>query len=427
MRNAINREATDIHIEPVDGGGRVRLRIDGSLVEVESLVRPFLLRQICTWLKVQADVDITEMRKPLDGKMMLARMVEGKRYDVDVRFSSIPTIYGEKVVLRLLDKSKQDERYEKKGGLEGLFPPERAGMQLYEGFVDALSFDNGIVLVTGPTGCGKTTTLNASLRYILEHDYNTSNIVTIEDPVEYTLKGANQIQTNDMAGLTFASALRAILRQDPDIVLVGEIRDEETASVAVQAALTGHLILSTLHTNDAIGCVDRLLDLKVSPFLIGSTVRLFQAQRLVKLLCPWVSGEEQGCSIRLSEKATEDKVRHSRLARYIDRFSGKTIRRANDAGCAVCGSQSRGYKGRRAVMEVIPMKPELRSAIQTKCPRDEMLKIAKEYCNLRSMVEYGLDLLLADANRPLLSQGGRESEISMTDLSEVEDLELGDN
>ncbi len=424
LRNAINRDATDIHIEPVEGGGRVRLRIDGSLVEAEASVRPYLLRQICSWLKVQADVDITEMRRPLDGKMMLARMVDGKRFDVDVRFSSIPTIYGEKVVLRLLDKSKQDERYEKQGGLEGLFPPDRNGKWLYSFFEEALRYDNGIVLVTGPTGCGKTTTLNASLRYILENDHNQSNIVTVEDPVEYTMKGANQVQTNDLAGLTFANALRSILRQDPDIVLVGEIRDEETASVAVQAALTGHLILSTLHTNDAVGCVERLADLKVSPFLVGSTVRLFQAQRLIKLLCPWKSEKEPGCSVALSKEAARQRILRSRLARYIDRFAGKGIRMANEAGCPSCGSQSHGYKGRRAVMEVIPMRPELRAAIQAGCPRDELMKLARAHCGLRSMVECGLDLLVEDSESGP-PESGRV--YPRTDVPQVEDLEMGDS
>jgi type IV pilus assembly protein PilB len=411
LRNAINRGATDIHIEPVEGGGRVRLRIDGLLVESEPFVKSSLLRQVISWLKVQADVDITEQRRALDGKMKLARNVDHRRYEVDVRYSSIPTIYGEKVVLRLLDKSKQADKYAREGGLRGVFPPGRDGDGLYAAFVEALGFDNGIVLVTGPTGCGKTTTLNTSLRHLLERYGKTMNIVTIEDPVEYTVPGSNQIQTNDLAGLTFASALRAILRQDPDIVLVGEIRDAETANVAVQAALTGHLILSTLHTNDAIGCVERLADLGVSPFLVGSTVRLFQAQRLIRLLCPGESPPPgvQGCSVRLSEEETLRQVLASRLAPYARRFEGRYAWEADkDGGCEWC--ESMGYKGRRAVMEVIPMRPALRSAIQKGVPRDELLAVARKECGLRSMVDCGIDLILA----------------GKTDLLQVEELEMGD-
>lgn len=412
LRNAINRGATDIHIEPVEGGGRVRLRIDGLLVESEPFVKSSLLRQVISWLKVQADVDITEQRRSLDGKMKLVRSVDRKRYEVDVRYSSIPTIYGEKVVLRLLDKSKQADKYSREGGLRGVFPPGADGQGLYDTFLEALSYDNGIVLVTGPTGCGKTTTLNTSLRNLLERYGKTMNIVTIEDPVEYTVPGANQVQTNDLAELTFANALRSILRQDPDIVLVGEIRDAETANVAVQASLTGHLILSTLHTNDAIGCVERLTDLGVSSFLIGSTVRLFQAQRLIRLLCPGETPPHgvSGCAVRLSDEETMRQVLASRLAPYAARFEGKYVWEADkDGGCEWC--ESMGYKGRRAVMEVIPMRPALRASIQRSVPRDELLTVARKECGLRSMVDSGIDLLLS----------------GKTGLIQVEELEMGDS
>ncbi len=411
LRTAINHGATDIHIEPAEGGGRVRLRRDGVLVESEPYVGAPLMRQIVSWLKVQADVDITEQRRPLDGKLKLARIVRGKTYEVDVRFSSIPTVYGEKVVLRLLDKSKQAEKYQREHGLRGVFPPDDEGRELYTDFAEAMNYGNGIILVTGPTGCGKTTTLNTALRHLLEQHGNTMNIVTVEDPVEYTVPGANQIQTNDMAQMTFANALRAILRQDPDIVLVGEIRDAETANVAVQASLTGHLILSTLHTNDSIGCVERLVDLGVSRFLIGSTVRLFQAQRLIRLLCP---GENpppgvSGCSVQLSEEETMREVQASRLSPYASRFEGKRVWEANkDDRCAYC--EAMGYKGRRAVMEVIPMRPPLRAAIQKSLTRDELLSVARDACGLRSMVDCGIDLLLA----------------GKTDIAQVEELELGD-
>jgi type II secretory ATPase GspE/PulE/Tfp pilus assembly ATPase PilB-like protein len=411
LRNAINRGATDIHIEPVEGGGRVRVRIDGLLLESEPFVKSSLLRQVISWLKVQADVDITEQRHALDGKMKLKRHVNGKLFEVDVRYSSIPTIYGEKVVLRLLDKSKQADKYTREGGLRGVFPPHEEGSALYAAFVEAQRYSSGIVLVTGPTGCGKTTTLNTSLRYLLEKHGKTLNIVTIEDPVEYTVPGANQIQTNELADMTFANSLRAILRQYPDIVLVGEIRDSETANVAVQASLTGHMILSTLHTNDAIGCIERLIDLGVSRFLIGSTVRLLQAQRLIRLLCPGENppNNVKGCAVRISEEESMRQILASRLAPYAERFQGRSLLESDtDVGCEWC--EGMGYKGRRAVMEVIPMRPALRSAIQKGLTRDELLAVAKAHCGLRSMVECGLDLLLS----------------GMTDISQVEELELGD-
>ena len=398
LRTAINRDATDIHIEPIENGGRVRLRIDGRLEESEPFIATTILRQVISWIKVQADVDITEQRKALDGKMKLARNVRGTRYEVDVRYSSIPTIHGEKVVLRLLDKSKQERRYEQ-GKLRGVFPPGSEGDVLYTKFEDAVRYDNGIVLVTGPTGSGKTTTLNTALRHLLDVYRDTLNIVTVEDPVEYTIAGANQVQTNDQAELTFANALRSLLRQDPDIILVGEIRDAETASIAVQASLTGHLILSTLHTNDAIGCVERLADLGVSRFLIGSTVRLFQAQRLIRLLC-------KECRIPQNTVETQGLIHQSRLDGWVIPAEGQCIHKANTAGlCEVCSGK--GYKGRQAVMEVIPMTAALRMAIQKNSTRQEMLQVASaRECGFRPMVQTGVDLMFR----------------GMTDIPEVEDL-----
>lgn len=402
LRDAINLDATDIHIEPKEGGGRVRVRIDGLLEETEPFVPNSVLRQVVSWIKVQADVDITDQRRALDGKMKLARTMRGKRFEIDVRYSSIPTIHGEKVVLRLLDKSKQEERFQK-GKLQGIFPAGVLGNALYQKFEQSIRFDNGIVLVTGPTGCGKTTTLNTSLRHLLDLHENRLNIVTIEDPVEYTIVGANQVQTNDLAGMTFANSLRSILRQDPDIVLVGEIRDAETASVAVQSALTGHLILTTLHTNDAVGCIERLSDFGISRFLIASTVRLFQAQRLIRLLCPT-------CSQELSIEEALLEVKASRLEPYYNRFIDRSFRKPKSIKSRVCENcADKGYKGRQTVMEVMPMSPQLRVAIQNNCIRDDLLDVAKNTCDYHPMLDCGINLLLD----------------GLTGLSEVEDLIVG--
>ncbi|MBQ6924599.1 MAG: type II/IV secretion system protein [Kiritimatiellae bacterium] len=400
LRKAINYRATDIHIEPSnERDGRVRFRIDGDLQEIETRIPLVDMRRAISWLKVQARVDLNAGYRPLDGKIKLARTVRGERHEIDVRFSSIPTVWGDKVVLRLLDKNRKSNRRASEDLLRTFQYDlskgrDSNGDRLYRMFTGAVEKTSGIILVTGPTGSGKTTTLNTSLQYLLELNGATKNITTIEDPVEYTVEGAAQIQTEPKAGLTFASALRSILRQDPDIVLVGEIRDAETAQIAVQAALTGHLILSTLHTNDAIGCVDRLQDLGVSPFLIGSTVRLFQAQRLVQLLCRG-DGTTPGCAAPMSFDEMMKRVDDSALAVYRDVFqsrfeAGGHPKSRSETGCEAC--KNRGYSGRCAVAEMIEMNSDLSGAIQERAPRNELLAVARAKCGLRTMLEYGLDM-----------------------------------
>jgi len=312
FREALNRGASDIHIEPMDNGiGRIRLRVNGILEILQRRIPVSDLVQIVTWVKAQSRMDISERRKPLDGSVRISYMDSGVERLVDVRISTIPTAFGQKMVMRLLDPGRLKKLA--KAGLAGTIWDDHLRRQ----FQTALGMRDGIVLVTGPTGSGKTSTLNVALMHLLSDGVfgDKKNIATIEDPIEYTIPGANQTQINDAAGVTFAKMLRALLRQDPDIILVGEIRDPETAQIAVQAALTGHLILATLHTNDALGAIDRLKDLGISPFLIGSTLRMTQAQRLVRRLC-----RHCGSKLRLEGEDLERKVSASRLAEFAPRM-----------------------------------------------------------------------------------------------------------
>lgn len=275
IAEAVRQSVSDIHIEPYESGLVVRLRIDGVLRETLRMP-PHVAPVIVSRIKVMARLDIAERRVPQDGRIGLT--LAGKM--LDVRVSTLPSRAGERVVLRILDKENAGI------GLEqiGLTPESEAVLRA------AIAEPNGIVLVTGPTGSGKTTTLYAALRLLND---GSRNILTVEDPVEYAVEGVGQTQVNPKVGLTFAAGLRAILRQDPDVVLVGEIRDRETAEIAVQASLTGHLVLSTVHTNDAIGAVTRMRDMKVEPFLLASTLRAVIAQRLVRRLCPECRREER--------------------------------------------------------------------------------------------------------------------------------------
>jgi general secretion pathway protein E len=268
IADAARQGVSDIHIEPYETGLVVRMRMDGVLRETLRMP-PHVAPVVVSRVKVMARLDIAERRLPQDGRIGLT--LGGKL--IDVRVSTLPSRAGERVVLRILDKENAGIDVEMLGMTEQV-------KRLFEG---ALAEPNGIVLVTGPTGSGKTTTLYAGLKRLND---GSRNILTVEDPVEYAVDGVGQTQINPQVGLTFAAGLRAILRQDPDVVMVGEIRDRETADIAVQAALTGHLVLSTVHTNDAIGAITRLRDMKVEPFLIASTVRAVLAQRLVRRLCP---------------------------------------------------------------------------------------------------------------------------------------------
>jgi type II secretory ATPase GspE/PulE/Tfp pilus assembly ATPase PilB-like protein len=380
LREAVNSRASDVHLEPGDGRGRLRMRIDGELVKIQDRIPSADLVQVITWIKAQARMDISERRRPLDGGVRLAYVQDGNKRLVDVRVSTIPTIHGQKMVMRLLDPEAMRERVAK--GLQGtVWHPA-----LHKRLVAALSARDGIVLVTGPTGSGKTTTLNSSLFHLLKKYGDKRNMVTIEDPVEYNVHGINQIQVNEQAGVSFAKALRHILRQDPDIVLVGEIRDAETAAVAIQAALTGHLILATLHTNDALGAVERLQDLGASPFLIASTVRLFQAQRLVRTLCP-----KCGQSKPIKGEELERKVAASRLAPYRDRFMASDSRVFESLGCGHCNYT--GFLGRTAVMEMVVSTPELVVGIEQRKATHELVAIARA-SGYTPMVENGVELII---------------------------------
>jgi len=326
LAEAVRLGASDIHIEPYESTLLVRLRVDGVLREVLSLqsrIAPLLVSRV----KVMARLDIAEKRIPQDGRISIA--LGGKT--LDVRVSTLPSRAGERVVLRILDKEQANLRLEQLGVPAAMLP-------LLQG---ALREPNGIILVTGPTGSGKTTTLYAGLSVLNDR---SRNILTIEDPVEYAVTGVGQTQVNTKVGMTFAAGLRAILRQDPDVVMVGEIRDVETAQIAVQASLTGHLVLSTVHTNDAVGAITRLRDMGVESFLLASTLRLIVAQRLVRRLCEACKAPEP------ADRAT---------AALVGIEEGWPIYRAR--GCAACNST--GYAGRVGVYEMVKVDERVRRLI----------------------------------------------------------------
>jgi len=331
LAEALNAGASDIHIEPYEKSVRIRNRIDGILQEGKSPPKK-VQSALASRMKIMADLDIAEHRVPQDGRFR----IKFKGREIDFRMSTLPTQYGEKIVLRILDKSNLTL------DLEGMGFEE----QPLKAFTEALKEPHGMVLVTGPTGSGKTTTLYSALQAL-----NTieSNLVTVEDPVEYDLVGINQVQTHAEIGLTFAAGLRSILRQDPDIVMVGEIRDEETADIAVKAALTGHLVLSTLHTNNAAGVPPRLIDMGVEPFLVSSSLLLASAQRLLRRLCK-----------HCKEPAKIDQETLDRAASKAPEGIEKTTF-YRGRGCKKCNK--RGYKGRLAVIETMVNNDEIRQLI----------------------------------------------------------------
>ena len=325
---ALKEKASDIHIEPFEKILKLRYRIDGNLVEAQSPPKSLQLA-ITSRIKILAGLDIAERRLPQDGRFRIR--VTGK--EVDLRISMLPTIYGEKIVIRLLDK----------GTLSGSLAHLGLDEQTLAHFRKAVDAPHGMILVTGPTGSGKTTTLYSVLQELNSPEYN---IVTVEDPVEYQLSGINQVAVKSEIGLGFADALRSILRQDPDIVMIGEIRDNETADIAVKAALTGHQVLSTLHTNDAAGAITRLDDMGIEPFLISSSVILTCAQRLVRRICSNCK-EEFPVEPEVIEKLGVEGLAESTF------YHG--------AGCARC--KGRGYLGRAAVLEVLPVTETIRRLI----------------------------------------------------------------
>ncbi|MCC6160100.1 MAG: type IV-A pilus assembly ATPase PilB [Deltaproteobacteria bacterium] len=361
LSDAIKKGASDIHVEPYEKSFRVRYRIDGVLHKVMDPPRK-LQNAITSRLKIMADLDIAERRLPQDGRIRL-KTAKGK--EMDFRVSSLPTIFGEKIVLRLLDKESLQLDMTKLGFEEK--PLDHFKVAIHKPF--------GMVLVTGPTGSGKTTTLYSALT---ELNKVSENISTAEDPVEYTLKGVNQVQMHEAIGLNFAAALRSFLRQDPDVIMVGEIRDFETAEIAVKAALTGHMVLSTLHTNDAPSSVTRLLNMGIEPFLVTASLQLIAAQRLVRKICT-------GCKeqIEFSPQALKDLGMKENDAANAVVYHG--------AGCMKCSKT--GYKGRIALYEVMPIFEEIKEFILNGASTTE-LKRESIRLGMKSMRQSGLSKLL---------------------------------
>ncbi|HOW75888.1 MAG TPA: type II secretion system ATPase GspE [Candidatus Competibacteraceae bacterium] len=331
IARAVESRASDIHIEPFENRLKVRYRVDGVLREVESPPSR-LSAAVISRIKIMAKLNIAERRLPQDGRIQLR--AQGK--EIDLRVSTVPTLWGESVVMRILDKASVVLDFETLG-----FSPHTL-----KRFLNVLTMPHGIIVVTGPTGSGKTTTLYTALQTL-----NTPErkILTVEDPVEYQLEGINQIQVKAQINLTFANALRSIVRQDPDVIMIGEMRDLETAAIAVQSALTGHLVLSTLHTNDAAGGVTRLLDMGVDDYLLTSTINGILAQRLVRLLC---------LHCRQPYPALPELVEEMRLRRFSD--SGDILL-YKAVGCELCGGT--GYRGRAAIMEFLTMSDPLRRLV----------------------------------------------------------------
>ena len=342
--NAIKAGASDIHLEPYESSLRVRYRVDGVMYTVMTL--PTKIKAALTSrVKIMSRLDIAERRLPQDGRIKLKL---GKKREIDFRVSTLPTLFGEKTVLRILDKSNLQVDLTRLGF-------ERKQL---DDFMVAIEKPYGMVLVTGPTGSGKTTTLYSALNHLNKPGIN---IMTAEDPVEYNFMGINQVQVKEEIGLTFASSLRSFLRQDPDIIMVGEIRDFETAEIGVKAALTGHLVLSTLHTNDAPSTISRLLNMGIEPFLVSSSVILILAQRLARKICQQCKEEEKFPPQALTKVGYSDE-------------EVKTIKCYKGKGCATCNNS--GYKGRIALYEVMPISDELRELVLEGASANEIKKTA---------------------------------------------------
>jgi type IV pilus assembly protein PilB len=339
IADAVRKGASDIHIEPYERNIRVRFRIDGALYEM--MEPPYKFKAaITSRIKIMAELDIAERRVPQDGRIKIKAV--GRT--VDLRVSTLPTVFGEKIVMRILDKSNLNIDLEKLG-----FEPKAK-----EDFTAAIANPYGMVLVTGPTGSGKTTTLYSALSQLNTADVN---IMSAEDPVEYNLDGINQVPIHEAVGLTFSAALKAFLRQDPNIVMVGEIRDLDTGAIATKAALTGHLVLSTLHTNDAPSTVGRLIDMGIEPFLVASSVNVILAQRLVRRPCLECSQE-----VEVHEEALRELG--------ITAKEAKNYKFTEGTGCVDCNNT--GYKGRQGVYEVLNMSPALRDMVLDRAPSGEI-------------------------------------------------------
>ncbi len=375
--NAIKGGASDIHIEPYENKLRVRYRVDGVLFNAMNL--PLKIKNpITSRLKIMSKLDIAERRLPQDGRIKLRL---GKKKEIDFRVSVLPCLFGEKTVLRILDKASLQADLTKLGFEDGALAT----------FLDSLSKPYGMILVTGPTGSGKTTTLYSALSYLNKPGLN---IMTAEDPVEYNFMGMNQVQVKEEIGLTFASALRAFLRQSPDIILVGEIRDFETAEIAVKAALTGHLVLSTLHTNDAPSSISRLLNMGIEPFLVSASLVLIAAQRLARKICQECKEVEKVPVPALIQLGFSEEKAES-----VKCYKGK--------GCATCSGS--GYKGRIALYEVMPVVSEIKEMVLEGAAADELKKTA---------VRFGM--------KTLRMSGLTKVEEGVTSIEEVMRVTFGD-
>ncbi|MEO8507103.1 MAG: type II secretion system ATPase GspE [Betaproteobacteria bacterium] len=362
ITNALDMRASDIHVEPFENRLAIRYRVDGVLHDVESPPKR-LAAAVISRIKIMANLDIAERRLPQDGRIRLR--VQGK--EIDLRVSTVPTMHGESVVMRILDKGGVALDFQKLGFADDTL----------KAFIDVLMQPHGILLVTGPTGSGKTTTLYTALDRLNQPDVK---ILTVEDPVEYQMVGINQIQVKPQIDLTFANALRSIVRQDPDVIMIGEIRDLETAQIAVQSALTGHLVLSTVHTNDAASTVNRLLDMGIDDYLLTSTVIGILAQRLVRKLCPHCKEPYQ---------ALPEVVAQLGLAKFAG-TGDVTLHHAR--GCAQC-SQT-GYMGRFCILEMLPMSDPLRTLVMKHANSNE-LKAEAQREGMVSMYEDGMRKALA--------------------------------
>jgi type IV pilus assembly protein PilB len=349
LTDAVKRGASDIHVEPYEKEFRVRFRIDGVLQGIMS--PPLKLKDaITSRIKIMAKLDISEKRLPQDGRIMLKMNIAGKKKQLDFRVSTLPTLWGEKIVLRLLDKENLRLDMTKLG-----FEPESLGK-----FEKAILKPYGMVLVTGPTGSGKTNTLYSSIARLNQPD---TNIMTAEDPVEFQLHGVNQVQMKEQIGLNFAAALRAFLRQDPNIILVGEIRDFETAEIAIKAALTGHLVLSTLHTNGAPETITRLMNMGIEPFLVATSVHLICAQRLVRRIC-------KECS------ETIDVPYQALIEEGFTPEEAKSVKIQKGKGCTTCNNT--GYKGRAGLYEVMEVDDDIKELVLVGASAVELKKKAIE-------------------------------------------------
>jgi len=376
LQEAIKERATDIHIEPQDRKVNVRIRIDGVL-QIIMTPPSSSLSGLVTRIKILSKLNIAEKRLPQDGRFSIKTAAK----DIDVRVSILPTVYGEKIVLRLLDKSGFDFNLTTLG-----FPQKHLGV-----FKKVINQPYGMVVVSGPTGSGKSTSLYAALKEIKDE---RTNITTVEDPVEYQLDGISQVQVFEDIGLTFGSTLRSILRQDPDVLLIGEIRDSETADIAVKFSLTGHLVFSTVHANDAPGTLTRLLDIGVAPFLVGSCLNLVMAQRLVRRICE-----------KCKEEYKPTKEELSLIGLKPQNVKGKLHR---GKGCADC--RNTGYRGRIAIFEMIPMSMTLRKLVFDNANEDEIRQAA---------MKQGMETLRDAGNQRVLDGTTTVDEILRSTVEEL--------